>query len=187
MPPLPKPCPGASPTSGASAESTKGILGLGAGALEPRLGVGAEAVEAFALLLVAEDGEGLGDHLEGLVGVLVAVLVGVRQQGLLAVGLLDVGVGACRPHRLEVQDLVEGRHFAPPDPQHRSLLLGRALPLLVPLVVLPWACAAVAVAGVGAGGFGAGHGVMVASERARLLLLLLLACRRCARCVCLVL
>lgn len=143
-----------------TASAAEGVLGLGAGALEARLGVGAEAVEAVALLLVAEDGEGLGDHLEGLIGALVAVLVRVGQQALLAVGLLDVGVGARRPHGLEVQDLVEGRHLALPYAQHGGPLLRRRLALLVALVVLPRPRprAAAAAAGVCAGGFGAGHG-----------------------------
>jgi len=138
-------------------EAGEGIPGRGAGALEPGLGVGAVAVVALLLLLVAEDGKGLGDHLEGLVGVLVAVLVRVRQQTLLAVGLLDVCVGAGRPHRFQVQDLVEGRHLALPDAQHRRPLLRRALPLLIPLVVLSRSRPRAALAGVGAGGFGAGH------------------------------
>lgn len=135
------------------------VLGLRAGALEPGLRVGAEAVVAFALLLVAEDGEGLGDHLEGLIGVLVAVLIRVCQQALLAVGLLDVAVAARLAHGLEVEDFVEGRHLAPPDPQHSGLLLGRTPAALVPLVVLPRA-RPVAVAGISAGGFGARHGGM---------------------------
>lgn len=86
----------------AATATTEGVLGLRAGALEAGLGVGAVAVVAVALVLVAEDGEGLGDHLEGLVGTLVGIFVRVRQQALLAVGLLDVRVRARRSHRVEI-------------------------------------------------------------------------------------
>ena len=146
--------PGAPSTRGAAGEARERILRLRAPA-EPRVGVGAEAVELVALLLVAEHAEGAGYHLEGLVGVLVAVLVGVRQQRLLAVGFLDLGVGA---RLLHLEDLVKGRRLASPDAQHRRRLLRAVLALLVALVVLAVARPAAAARGIGPGRLCAGHG-----------------------------
>lgn len=148
---------GAAAAAAAAPEAAAEGVGLGARALEARVGVGAEAVELVALLLVAEHAEGAADHLEGLVGVLVAVLVRVGQQGLLAVGLLDLGVGARRAGG-EAQDVVEGRRRAAADAQDRRLLLHRVLALLVALLVVPVARRVVA-ARVGArGGCAGGHG-----------------------------
>lgn len=65
---------------------------------EPRVRIGAEAVELFPLLLVAEHAERAADHLECLIGMLMTVLVGVGQEGLFAVRLLDLGLGACLLH-----------------------------------------------------------------------------------------
>lgn len=73
---------------------------------------------------------------------LVAVLVRMREQRLLAIGFLDVGLGAARPHRLQAQDVVEGGRLAPPDAQDGGLLLDGVFPLLVPLIVFATASSA---------------------------------------------
>src|SRR6266850_79549 len=58
----------------------------------------AEPVVAGALLLVGQDGVGLGRFLELLLGVLVAgVAIGVMLHGELAVGLLDLGLTGLAP------------------------------------------------------------------------------------------
>lgn len=114
---------------------------------EPRVRIGAEAVELVPLLLVAQHAKGATDHLEGLVGMLVAVLVGVRQEGLLAIGLLDLALGACLLDLFEAQDLVERGGRASADPDDGSLLLDRVGAGLVTLVVV---AVASSTAGVGA-------------------------------------
>lgn len=88
---------------------------------------------------------------------LVAVLVRVREQGLLAVCLLDVGVGTRGLDGLEAQDVVEGGRFTPPDAQDGGFLFGGTFSLLIPLVVFSRLGGSVA-GGVGAGCCCARHG-----------------------------
>jgi hypothetical protein len=114
-------------------EPGKWILLRRRSATEPTIRIAAKAIVLVAFLLVAEDAEGARDHLEGLVGVLMAVLVGMREQRLLAVGLLHVAFGA---FSLQVEDLVEGCFSACSDPYHGCFLLWCVLPLRIPLVVL---------------------------------------------------
>lgn len=67
---------------------------------------------------------------------LVTVLVRMCEQGLLAVGFFDFGLGAGGADRLEGQDLVEVGGLAAADAQDGSLLLGSVLALLVALVMV---------------------------------------------------
>lgn len=75
---------------------------------------------------------------------LVAVLVRVRQQRLLAVRLLDLAIAARRAHALEPEDVVEGRRLAAADAEHGGLLLDGKGAALVALAVLAGAGAAAA-------------------------------------------
>lgn len=124
---------------------------------EAAVWVAAELVILFPLLLVPQHAKGPRHHLEGLVGVLVAVLVGVREQGLLAVGLFDVGLGATRARGLEPQNVVEGGRLAAADAQDGGFLLDRVLALLVALVVFATARRAAIGGGVCARSGGAGR------------------------------
>lgn len=84
----------------------------------------------------------------------VAILVGMRQQRLFSVRLLDVRVGARRADALEAQDVVKGGGLAFPDSQHGGLLLDRVGAALVALIVFARASG---TARVGAGGLGFWH------------------------------
>jgi hypothetical protein len=104
--------------------------------LEPTIGVRPEPVKLVPLLLIAQHRKRPRNHLEGLVGVLMAVFVRVREQRLLAVGLLDIRVRTRRPHGFQSEDVVECRRLACSDSQHGGFLLDCVLALLVALVVL---------------------------------------------------
>lgn len=103
--------------------------------VEPAVRVTAELVVLLPFLLVAEHAERPRYHLESLVGVLVAVLVRVGQQGLLAVGLLDVRLGAGLAHGFYAEDVVEVCAFTPADAHYCRLLLLCVLAVLVALGV----------------------------------------------------
>lgn len=140
-------------------KATKGILRLGLGLSKPTIRVSSKAIVLIALLFIVQHTKRPRDHLEGFVGVLVAVLVRVGEQRLLAVGLFDVALGGGLAHGLEVEDLVEVGGLALADAEYGGLLLGRVLALLVALVVFAVAGGGRRVfAGVCPGGGCAGHG-----------------------------
>lgn len=88
---------------------------------------------------------------------LVTVLVGVCQEGLLAVCLLDVRLGAGLAHGFYAEDVVELCGFAPADAQDCRLLLGCVLALLVALGVFSVAGRGRVVGGIRPGGGCAGR------------------------------
>lgn len=85
---------------------------------------------------------------------LVAILVGVCQQRLFPVRLLDIRVGARGADGLEAQDVVKGGGLAFPDSQDGGLLLDGVGAALVALVVFARTSSA---ARVGTGGRCFGH------------------------------
>lgn len=85
---------------------------------------------------------------------LVAILVGVRQQRLFPVGLLDVRVAARGSDALKAQDVVKGGGLAFPDPKNGSLLVNGVGAALIALIMFAVASGA---ARVGTGGCGFWH------------------------------
>lgn len=85
---------------------------------------------------------------------LVAILVGVRQQRLFPVCLLDVRVGARGPDGLDAQDVVKSGGVAFSDPKNGSLLVNGVGAALIALIMFAVASGA---ARIGTGGCCFGH------------------------------
>jgi hypothetical protein len=92
------------------------------GWIESRIWISSELIELLLLIWITQHLERFADHLEGIVGAIVPVLVRVGEQRQLSVCFLDVAIGTCRLFRLEAQNLVVCRWRAPFYPYYCGFL-----------------------------------------------------------------
>lgn len=116
-------------------EPTKWILRLCLCLTEPAIRISTESIVFVPLLFIPQHTESPCNHFESLVGVLVAVLVRVCEQGLFAICLFDLCLGTALAHGLYVENFVEVRGLALADAKDGSFLLRSVFAILVALIV----------------------------------------------------